>query len=313
MEGLRSAGRALAIRHLAMAAFVMGEAVKSIGFVLGKGPITQANLVITATWFPVFLLFAGAPLFLYDRTAANESGPLLQLDRTPEVRTTARMFSVSSMLWLAAGAIYLLFQPIKYMAVRRLVSRWLPKASASRYTVVVSSTSDLLASLRACRTIDLAQPYYVGAPHHPAHPAYLYSLNKKHGDFVNPGGASSAADAIALGTHVGTHIDALCHFSCNGQLHGGIEAAGVQSYGGGIERHTIDRVEPLVRRGVLLDVAKAEGVEVLPKDFAIEPKHLEKCGVKVFEGDVALIRTGWAKYWNDAAKFIAEVRSPGLG
>ena len=54
-----------------------------------------------------------APLFLYDRTAANESGPLLQLDRTPEVRITARAFSVSSMIWLAAGAIYLLYQPIK--------------------------------------------------------------------------------------------------------------------------------------------------------------------------------------------------------
>ena len=170
---------------------------------------------------------------------------------------------------------------------------------------------DLLTLLRGCRAIDLAQPYYVGAPHHPAHPAYLYSLNKKHGDYVNPGGASSAADAIALGTHVGTHIDALCHFSCNGRLHGGAEAAGVQSYGGGMERHTIDRVEPLFRRGVLFDVAKAEGVEALPVDFAIRPEHLEKCGVELREGDVALIRTGWAKYWDDAAKFISEVRSPG--
>ncbi len=177
----------------------------------------------------------------------------------------------------------------------------------------MSSTLDLLALLRACRTVDLAQPYYVGAPHHPSHPAYLYSLNKKHGDYVNPGGASSAADAIALGTHVGTHIDALCHFSCNGQLHGGIEAAGVQSYGGGVERHTIDQVKPLVRRGVLLDIAKAEGVDILPKDFVIGPKHLENLGVKVLEGDVVLIRTGWARYWNDAAAFIAEVHSPGPG
>jgi kynurenine formamidase len=185
--------------------------------------------------------------------------------------------------------------------------------TACRYTMKVSSTFDLLASLRACRTIDLAQPYYVGAPHHPAHPAYLYSLNKKHGDYVNPGGASSAADAIALGTHVGTHIDALCHFSCNGQLHGGIEAALVQSYAGGVERHTIDRVEPLVRRGVLLDVAKTEGVDVLPRDFAIGPMHLEKCGVNVHEGDIALIRTGWARYWDDATRFIAGVHSPGPG
>jgi hypothetical protein len=61
----------------------------------------------------VFALYAAAPLYLYDRTAAKESGPLLQLDRTPEVRITARMFSVSSMLWLAAGAIYLIYELVK--------------------------------------------------------------------------------------------------------------------------------------------------------------------------------------------------------
>jgi hypothetical protein len=113
MTGLRSAGRALAIRHFALAAFAIADVLKSIGYLLQNGQIQQANVVITSTWFPVFALFAGAPLFLYDRTAANESGPLLQLDRTPEVRITARAFSVSSMIWLAAGAIYLIFQPIK--------------------------------------------------------------------------------------------------------------------------------------------------------------------------------------------------------
>ena len=112
MTGLQSAGRALAIRHLALSAFAIADVIKSIGF-LWHGRIDQANVVITAVWFPVFALYAGAPLFLYDRTAANESGPLLQLDRTPEVRTTARAFSVSSIIWLAAGAIYLLYQPIK--------------------------------------------------------------------------------------------------------------------------------------------------------------------------------------------------------
>lgn len=113
MTGLRSAGRALAIRHLALAAFAISEVVKSIGFLWQSGQIEQANVVVTGTWFPVFALFAGAPLFLYDRTAANASGPLLQLDRTPEVRTTARAFSVSSTIWLAAGALYLVYQPIK--------------------------------------------------------------------------------------------------------------------------------------------------------------------------------------------------------
>jgi serine/threonine protein kinase len=115
MTGLRSAGRALAIRHLALAACALAEAVESLGYLFRNGEIKQANMEVTAVWFPIFALFAGAPLFLYDRTAANESGPLLQLDRTPEVRVTARMFSVSSMIWLAAGILYLLYQPIKLL------------------------------------------------------------------------------------------------------------------------------------------------------------------------------------------------------
>jgi kynurenine formamidase len=28
-------------------------------------------------------------------------------------------------------------------------------------------------------------------------------------------------------------------------------------------------------------------------------------------GDVVLIRTGWAQYWRDAARYIAEVKGPG--
>jgi hypothetical protein len=118
MTGLRSAGRALAIRHFALAAFAIADAVKSMAFLWKNVPLKDANVAITAGWFPVFALFAAAPLFLYDRTAASESGPLLQLDRTPEVRTTARALSTSSMLWLAAGLIYLLYQPIKGWLLR---------------------------------------------------------------------------------------------------------------------------------------------------------------------------------------------------
>jgi kynurenine formamidase len=55
---------------------------------------------------------------------------------------------------------------------------------------------------------DLAQPYFTGMPHHPSHPPFLFSLVKLHGDFIGPAGHSSAAESIAMGGHVGTHIDA---------------------------------------------------------------------------------------------------------
>lgn len=170
---------------------------------------------------------------------------------------------------------------------------------------------DLVAAVRGCRTIDLAQPYYTGIPHHPSHPPFLYGLNKKHGDYVNPGGGSSASEGLALGTHVGTHIDALCHFTCNGKLFGGEEVASVQTYAAGLERHTVDTIEPIFRRGVLLDIPKVAGMDVLPKDFTVTPDHMDAACVDVRAGDVVLIRTGWARYWDDPARFISEVHSPG--
>lgn len=175
----------------------------------------------------------------------------------------------------------------------------------------MSHVTDLIGQISRCRIIDLAQPLYTGIPHHPAHPPFLYGLNKKHGDYVNPGGASSASEGLALGAHVGTHIDALCHFSCDGKLFGGVEVAPVQTYAGGLERHTVDNIAPVFRRGVLLDIPKIAGLDVLPKDFVIEPSHLDAAGVPIEPGDVVLIRTGWARYWDEPARFIAEVHSPG--
>src|SRR3979490_2737281 len=96
---------------------------------------------------------------------------------------------------------------------------------------------DLFERLRRSKVYDLAQPYFAGMPHFPTHPPFLFGLTKKHGEVVGPAGHSSAADAIAMGSHVGTHMDALCHFSCGGRLFGGEEVAEVQSYTGGLARH----------------------------------------------------------------------------
>ena len=175
--------------------------------------------------------------------------------------------------------------------------------------------SELFDRIRRSKVYDLAQPYFVGMPHYPTHPPFLFGLTKKHGDLVAEGGVSSAADAIALGSHVGTHIDALCHFSCGGKLYGGGEAAGLQSYAGGLRQHSIDTVPPILRRGVLLDIARQMGVDALPVDFEIAPAQLadaeRAAGVEIRSGDVVLLRTGWARYWDEPARFVAQASGPG--
>ena len=168
--------------------------------------------------------------------------------------------------------------------------------------------SDLYHVLRNARVYDLAQPYFVGMPHYPTHPPFLFSLTKKHGDLVTESGTSSAADAITFGGHVGTHIDALCHFSCGGKLHGGVEAEAIQSYADGVSALSVDTIAPILRRGVLLDVAGRLNADALATDFAITAGHLEACtqahGVEVLPGDVVLLRTGWARFWNDPVRYI---------
>ena len=168
--------------------------------------------------------------------------------------------------------------------------------------------SELIERIRGSKVYDLAQPYFVGMPHYPTHPPFLFGLTKKHGDLVLEGGISSAADAMALGTHVGTHIDALCHFSCGGKLYQGVDVRAVQSDGGGIQELSVDTIAPILRRAVLLDVAAHANVDSLPVDFAISAALLESIvkaqGVRVENGDVVLLRTGWARYWDDPARYV---------
>ncbi len=159
---------------------------------------------------------------------------------------------------------------------------------------------------------DLAQPYFVGMPHHPSHPPFLFSLVKQHGEYTGPAGNSSASDAVALGSHTGTHIDALCHFSCGGKLYGGEPVAPQQSYTGGLRKFSIDTIPPIYRRGVLLDLA---GAGPLPVDFEITPAHLDDAvhrqQVAIEPGDVVLLRTGWAAYFEDPGRFVSQVHGPG--
>jgi kynurenine formamidase len=168
--------------------------------------------------------------------------------------------------------------------------------------------SNLLDLVRSATVIDLAQPYFPGMPHFPTHPPFLFGLTKKHGDLVTEGGVSSSADALALGSHVGTHIDALCHFSCGGKMYGGIDVKAIQSDTTGIQRYSVDTIAPILKRGVFLDVAAHLNHEALPVDFSITAAHLEAVAkaqnIEIGKGDVVLLRTGWARFWGNAGRYI---------
>jgi kynurenine formamidase len=146
------------------------------------------------------------------------------------------------------------------------------------------------------RVYDLGRPMFVGMPQSPNHPRYFHTYPRRHGDHVRPDGGSAANDLLFTGTHVGTHIDALAHVSQDGKLHGGADARAAAADGQFAE-HGVHTIQPMVRRGLLIDVAGFQGLNACPPAHEITPDELDATvqsqGVHVEPGDVLLIRTGW--------------------
>ncbi|HET8785962.1 MAG TPA: cyclase family protein [Candidatus Limnocylindrales bacterium] len=178
-------------------------------------------------------------------------------------------------------------------------------------------TAELIERVAGARVYDLAQPFVNGMPQSPNHPRFHLALSRRHGDVVRDGGGSAAGEVLVLGGHVGTHVDALCHVSQDGLLHGGLRADEAQR-GGRFSALGIDTVAPFLARGVLLDVASLHGVTALPGGTVITAGDLEaaaaRAGVEPRPGDVVLVRTGWARHWADAEAFVGlETGVPGPG
>jgi len=162
---------------------------------------------------------------------------------------------------------------------------------------------------------DLAQPLAAETPHSPNHPPFRMALMRRHGDMVREDGSSAANEIIVTGGHTGTHVDALAHVSYRGELHGGASAEDAQR-GGRFSSHGVDAMEPMVCRGVLLDVAASHETDVLPGGYGITENDLaaaeEKAGVEVQAGDVVLVHSGWSRNFGDAQAFLGhETGAPG--
>ncbi len=153
---------------------------------------------------------------------------------------------------------------------------------------------------------DLAQPMFTGMPSSANHPGFRMALLRRHGDHVRSDGTSASNELIITGGHVGTHMDALAHMSHHGRLHGGVDAAEAQA-GGRFSSLGIDDVPLMCGRGVLLDVAGAKDVRVLPAGYEITEDDLVDAARKFdvsFDGaDFILVRSGWTAHFDNPDAF----------
>jgi len=191
--------------------------------------------------------------------------------------------------------------------------------------ITEQSKVEVLSKIKSGKTYDLSVEYFVGMPsfHVLGDPAYQYWItHTPRGTVVdNPNGLGKAmnekvsytGDAISLYTHMGTHIDALNHFGLNGKIWNGYTAD--EHLGDkGWKKTGAETIPPIIARGILIDIPASKNAASLPANYRINSEDLKKAlarqKVILQPGDVVLIRTGQAKHYDDAHKFLDQY--PGI-
>jgi kynurenine formamidase len=134
---------------------------------------------------------------------------------------------------------------------------------------------------------------------------------------ADPAGPRYTDDVVVMPLQCATQWDSLAHVYYDDQLYNGFPASTVTA--AGASRNGIDKVGPgVVSRGVLLDVARARGVERLRPGQVIGPADLEAAEraarLRVGTGDVLLVRTGHlAVFTVDGDRTGYMRQMPGLG
>jgi kynurenine formamidase len=182
----------------------------------------------------------------------------------------------------------------------------------------------IMAEADYAKMFDLAVEFFQGMPSWTAGgdpPYQIWMTHTPDGEHVEnaKGNAPTSehqtysGDAFSMYTHCGTHIDTLNHYGYDGQIWNCFEVAkelGCRTWHVcGAEKHP-----PIIARGVLIDVAAALGVEMLPDSYGIGAddlrKALDRQGTKLLPGDVVIIRTGRMTVWPEFDAYL--VNEPGL-
>lgn len=157
------------------------------------------------------------------------------------------------------------------------------------------------------KTYSLGQVLEPSMPHLPRHPPLVvapftspYQSQQrweKRGAKNLPG---TASERVEINTHSGTHIDALGHWSNCNRSYGELDAR--RNYTeNGLAHLGLERIPPIVARGILIDLAGYFGQEMLPAGTVITVpdirSFLEAAGLSISQGNVVLLHTGWSKLW----------------
>lgn len=179
-------------------------------------------------------------------------------------------------------------------------------------------------ALNAARLVKTGKVYSLGisvsttTPAFPPRTCALY--------IVQPGQTGSAQglgpthttyndDILNCWTGIGTQLDGLGHIGVGDTYYNG-NKWGEFATMGGLKKLGIEKVPPMVTRGVLLDMAAHFGTDVVKEGTAFNKAEIDavakKQGVEIRQGDIVIFHTGWLSLIDKDPKRFGSVE-PGLG
>ena len=175
----------------------------------------------------------------------------------------------------------------------------------------------------AARLVRTGKTYRLGVETGPDSPAFgprTYSMTILQLDdgTGTPRGTNRATgndDLMHTWMGIGSQLDGLGHMGIDHVYYNGLHARDFVTPTGALEL-SVDRLPPIVTRGVLIDMAAHLGQEILDADTAFNSAEIravaEAQGVAIESRDVVLFHTGWLDVAEaDPKRFMAG--QPGLG
>ena len=176
---------------------------------------------------------------------------------------------------------------------------------------------------QAAKLVTTGKTYSLGVETGPDTPAYgvrkynmtILQLSDGSGATLGSNRATGNDDLLYTFVGIGTQLDGLGHMGIDHRYYNGLHASEFVATGG-LTKLGTEKVPPIVTRGVLLDMTKHFGKDVLPEGTAFNRKEIDAVakaqGVSIGEGDVVLFHTGWQSLvGQDDARFMTA--EPGLG
>lgn len=210
--------------------------------------------------------------------------------------THARRTAVRRLLALAIAA--------SFAAPPAFGEDWYPSRWGAEDEIGAANRLSPEGVLAAAKLVKTGKTYALGIELNsrtPAYPPRVWTLIviqpfQQAGTTLGPTKTTYNDDLIQGWTGIGSQIDGPGHVGIDGVYYNGNKAADFAAPTG-LTKLGIEKVPPIVARGVLLDIAGLKGVDMLPDGAAIGPAEMaaaaKRQGVEVREGDVVLLHTGW--------------------